>query len=264
MTDSTDFTSPEDRAALKARIKSTRGYWHPFHEGLLRLDPRFLNAYLGFVGAPWKTGALEPKVREFIYIAVDASCAHLYARGMQRHIEFALAKGASAQEVLEVLQLTTALGCETIGLGARILAEECGAVGNETDRPAALTPEQDALKRDFVERMGHWPDYAEAMLRLAPGFIPDFLELAADPWTTGVLPPKVKSFVSLALVAAPTTLHAPAVRHHIRRALHHGAKPEELMEVLQLAAAIGIHSCTIGVPALMAAIGEEMPQGEEL
>jgi alkylhydroperoxidase/carboxymuconolactone decarboxylase family protein YurZ len=240
--------------ALKERVIAARGYWHPFHEGLLQLDPRFLAAYLDFVAAPWRTGALEPKVREFIYIAADASCAHLYERGMRRHIEFALEKGATSQEIIEVLQLTTALGCQTISLGAQILAEECGVAGTETSRPAELSPEQAALRQDFLARMGYWPDYADALVRLDPGYMPAFLELIADPWTTGALPPKVKEFINLALVAAPTTLNGQAVRHHIRRALHHGATQTELMEVLQLASAIAIHSCTIGVPALMASL----------
>jgi alkylhydroperoxidase/carboxymuconolactone decarboxylase family protein YurZ len=244
----------EYRAALKARIIEKRGYWHPFHEGLLQLDPRFLAAYLEFVAAPWKTGALEPKVREFIYIAADASCAHLYEKGMRRHMDFALAKGATPQEVIEVLQLTMALGCQTISLGAQILAEESGALGDASARPGELTLQQAEQKRDFIARMRHWPDYAEALVRLAPDYMPAFLELISDPWTTGVLEPKVREFISLALVAAPTTLHGPAVRHHIRRALAHGATTTELMEVLQLASAIAIHSCTIGVPALMSAM----------
>jgi alkylhydroperoxidase/carboxymuconolactone decarboxylase family protein YurZ len=44
------------------------------------------------------------------------------------------------------------------------------------------------------------------------------------------------------------------MRFHIRRALAEGATREELAEVLQLAGAISIHSCSIGIPALMSLI----------
>ena len=46
-------------------------------------------------------------------------------------------------------------------------------------------------------------------------------------------------------------LNEPGIRRHIRLALAHGATPEEISEVLQLASAIAIHTCTLAVPGLM-------------
>ena len=79
-----------DRDKLKAEVIARRGYWHPFHEGLLELCPEFLAAYLAFQDGPARSGHLEPKVREFIYIAIDGAVSHLYERGLRRHIEDAL------------------------------------------------------------------------------------------------------------------------------------------------------------------------------
>jgi alkylhydroperoxidase/carboxymuconolactone decarboxylase family protein YurZ len=90
------------KARLKAEVVATRRYWAPFHEGLLERDPAFLEAYLGFLHGPWRRGALAPKVREFIYVAADLSCAHLYATGAKRHMQFAMEAGATPDELLEV------------------------------------------------------------------------------------------------------------------------------------------------------------------
>lgn len=71
----------ERRARLKRDFEERRGYWSPFWDGLL-LDLDFFEAYLNFSSVPWKEGPLEPKVKEFIYIAIDASTTHLYEPGL--------------------------------------------------------------------------------------------------------------------------------------------------------------------------------------
>ena len=55
-----------DKEKLKAEIIARRGYWAPFHDGLLDLNPAFLDAYLKFQDGPARSGHLEPKVREFM------------------------------------------------------------------------------------------------------------------------------------------------------------------------------------------------------
>ena len=47
------------------------------------------------------------------------------------------------------------------------------------------------------------------------------------------------------------------LRQHIRNALDYGATREEVLEVIELASVIGIHSCTVGVPILV----EELAAG---
>ena len=86
--------------SLKDEVVRLRGYWHRFHDGLLAWSPAFLKAYLAFQSAPWRSGALEPKMREFVYIAVDGAVTHLYASGLRRHMDDALRLGATRAEVL--------------------------------------------------------------------------------------------------------------------------------------------------------------------
>lgn len=242
------------RAALKAEVLAARRYWAPFHEALLEHDPDFLRAYLGFLHGPWRTGALAPKVREFIYIAVDFSCAHLYAAGGRRHIDHALDLGAAAAEVLEVIELTAALGTWTARRGLAILGEELARAGQvpepaAPDRLAALRARHEAL-------LGEWPVEIETSFALAPDYVAAYLEFMTSPRRTGPLDRKTVEFIGLAVTASPATLFESGMRFHMRRALAEGATSAELAEVLQLAGAISIHSCSIGVPALTAALAE--------
>jgi len=73
---------------------------------------------------PLAKGILDPKVYEFLAIAVDASCTHMYAPGVRRHIRKALELGATQEEILAVLQCVSVLGIHSCSLGVPILVEE--------------------------------------------------------------------------------------------------------------------------------------------
>jgi alkylhydroperoxidase/carboxymuconolactone decarboxylase family protein YurZ len=238
-----------EKARLKAEVVAARRYWAPFHEGLLTRDPAFLEAYLGFLHGPWHRGALAPKVREFIYIAADLSCAHLYASGAKRHMEFAIEAGATPAEVLAVIEMTAALGTWTARRGLSILGEELARAGVPLPAPDAARLAE--LRTRHEALLGAWPEELDAVYALAPEYVAAALEFMTSPRRTGPLDRKTVEFVGLALCASPATLFEPGMRWHIRRALAEGATREELGEVLQLAGAISIHSCSIGVPALM-------------
>jgi alkylhydroperoxidase/carboxymuconolactone decarboxylase family protein YurZ len=114
---------------LRDEFLNARGYWNEFWDGLLKLDPEFFKAYLDFSSVPWKSGTLEPKFKELIYIAIDASTTHLYEPGLRQHIRNAIKHGATKEEIMEVLELTSVLGIHTCTLGVPVLLEELEAAG---------------------------------------------------------------------------------------------------------------------------------------
>jgi alkylhydroperoxidase/carboxymuconolactone decarboxylase family protein YurZ len=61
----------------------------------------------------------------------------------------------------------------------------------------------------------------------------------------------VKEFIYIAIDASTTHLYEPGLRQHIRNALRYGATREEIMEIYELTSAVGIHTCTLGVPVLL-------------
>ena len=69
-------------------------------------------------------GPLPQKYKELILIAINAATTHLYGPGVRRHVQNALKAGATKEEILEVIQLTTVMGIHSCNLAIPILLEE--------------------------------------------------------------------------------------------------------------------------------------------
>ena len=241
----------QTKQKLKKEFQEKRGYWNEFWEGLLTLDSNFFEAYLKFSSIPWTSGVLEPKVKEFIYIAIDSATTHLYEPGLRIHIENAFKHGATKEEIMEVYQLTSVLGMHTCTVGVPILIEEIKNAGNEQELHLNLDEHQTKLKEEFQEKRGYWNEFWEGLLSLDPNFFEAYLKFSSIPWTNGVLEPKIKEFIYIAIDSATTHLYEPGLRIHIKNAFKYGAKKEEIMEVFQLTSVLGMHTCTVGVPILI-------------
>jgi alkylhydroperoxidase/carboxymuconolactone decarboxylase family protein YurZ len=100
------------------------GDWNPLWDTMREWDPEFIEAYLTFRSVPHRKGPLPQKVKEFILIAINAATTHLYAPGVRRHMQNALKLGATREELLEVIQLTTIMGIHAINVAVPILSEE--------------------------------------------------------------------------------------------------------------------------------------------
>ena len=105
----------------------TSGNFNPAWKEMADLDPVWLEKFLDMGMTPIMSGVLDPKTIEFLAIAVDASCTHLYAPGVRRHIHKALDLGATREEIHAVLQLVSVLGIHSCALGVPILVEELAA-----------------------------------------------------------------------------------------------------------------------------------------
>ncbi len=95
-----------------------------FLRGLAALDAPLFETYIELSLEPWRNGVLEPKVREFVYIAIDSVTTHLYRPGLDIHIRTALAFGATKQEIMAVLEIAAQAGLRTIAVGVAVLFEE--------------------------------------------------------------------------------------------------------------------------------------------
>ena len=115
--------SPRQRA-LKDEFTRRRGYWNPTWEAVLELAPDMFEAYTDFSAHPARRGNLSALERELIYIAFDTSATHLYPVGLELHIENALDHGATAAQVVEVMEIAALIGAKAVTVGAAILDEE--------------------------------------------------------------------------------------------------------------------------------------------
>ena len=114
----------ESRIYPHTEAHKTKGDWNPLWEQFRELDPDFLEAYLAFRSLPQSKGPLEQKYKELILIAINAATTHLYGPGVRRHIQNALKAGATMEEILETIQLTTVMGIHSCNLAIPILMEE--------------------------------------------------------------------------------------------------------------------------------------------
>ena len=235
---------------IKQEFIRVRGTWSETWEGVLRLDPEFLRAYLNFSAVPWRKNHLDDKVKEFIYIAIDANATHMYLPGVRQHIQAALRLGATPQEIMEVLELTATLGIHAMNIGVPILTEVLVEKGLRTG-PAPLTEEQEQIKAEFTKTRGYWHTFWDEILELDPEMFTAYTEFSSVPWRTGTLEPKVKEFVYIAFDTAATHLYTKGLKLHIENAIDHGATAQEILEVMEIASVLGIHGVTAAAPILL-------------
>ena len=240
----------ERKRELREEFIATHGTWNATWESLLEHDPEFFRAFLELSAVPWRSGGLEPKVKEFIYIAVDAAGTGPFEPGLREHIRRAIAYGATKEELLEVLELTSTLGIHACNIGVPLLQDVLREAGVLTENPP-LTERQQRLKADFEANRGYWHEFWDGLLTLDPDFFEAYLEFSSVPWKHGVLEPKVKEFIYTAFDVAATHLYVPGLRLHLENAVRLGATPQELMELFEIASVLGMRACAIGIPILL-------------
>jgi alkylhydroperoxidase/carboxymuconolactone decarboxylase family protein YurZ len=242
-----DLTEKQQR--IKDEFIKVRGTWAPQWESILRQDADFLEAYLHLSALPQKKNFLEDKVKEFIYIAINASSTHLFVPGIQMHLNAAIDCGATREELMEVLELTSTVGVHAVNVSVPILREVLEEAG-QLEAAQAFDERQKRCRDQFIREQGTWDATWEALLSVDPDLFERYAEFAAVPFRSGHLSPKVREFVLCALDAAATHLYKPGIKRHMHNAVRHGATAQELMEVLEIVSVIGIHGALVAVPML--------------
>lgn len=243
-------TLTQRQEEIKAKFIEVRGTWGGAWEAILRLDPEFLLAYLGFSAVPWRQNHLPDKVKELIYIAVDANATHMYLPGVRQHIKAALAAGATGQEIMEVLELSATLGIHAMNVGVPVLVEVLEEKGMRSG-PAPLSERQEEIKAEFTDNRGYWHEFWDEILELDPELFAAYTEFSSVPWRTGTLEPKAREMIYIAFDTAATHLYAKGLKAHIENAIGYGATAREILEVMEIAAALGIHAVTTAAPILV-------------
>ena len=114
----------DEKSYPNMEAQRATGDWNPMWDLMQEMDPDYLEAFLAFRAVPQRKGPLEQKYKEMIFIAINAATTHLHGPGVRRHIQNALRAGATKEEILEVIQLTTIMGIHSMTLAAPILKEE--------------------------------------------------------------------------------------------------------------------------------------------
>lgn len=242
---------------IKDKFIAERGTWSDAWEAILTLSPEFLSGYLTMSMVPWRKNRLEDKVKEFIYIAVDAAATHMYLPGVRQHVRAALRFGATPAEIMEVVELASTLGIHAMNVGVPILTEVLDEQGLRETKP--LSEYQEKVKKEFTENRGYWNKTWDETLELDPEFLEAYTEFSSASWKYGPLEPKVKEFIYIAFDISATHLYERGAKLHMENALRYGATVDELLEVMEIASVIGIHGATSAAPIIL----EEIAAYEE-
>jgi alkylhydroperoxidase/carboxymuconolactone decarboxylase family protein YurZ len=247
MTTTDDTTREDQRTAIRADYEANSDTWSADLEPLLDY-PDIAAAYVQFAQVAARAGALDPKLRELILLAVNGSTTTLYVPAMERHMRGALQHGATREEVVEVIELISVLGIHSAHTGLPLLRDVLREQGLlETEE---LDERQTDIKTRYIAGRGMWGDALEAMLLLDPPLVDAYLDFSSVPWQQGHLPPAVKELIYIAIDASITHLYHGGTRAHIERALEAGASRDQVAGVLALISTIGAHSLTTGLGML--------------
>jgi len=113
-----------DQQRVKEKFIKRRGWWNEIWDPVLALDHEFLEKHTNVSGMHNERWSLDPKLKQFIYVAIDMSTTQLYTMGAQVHMASAIEHGATREELMELMELVNHQGYDTMTLGLPILAEE--------------------------------------------------------------------------------------------------------------------------------------------
>ncbi|BBQ02051.1 hypothetical protein BSFA1_71790 (plasmid) [Burkholderia sp. SFA1] len=237
-----------DIAALKTEFERLHGFWSDALHIALQESPDFFNDYLVMAKVALESGHLERKLCDFVMLAASASVTHLNREAVALHIEGALRHGATREELLEVLQISSVLGIHAYMVGVPILFDELTAAGTSLDTVFPLDQAYERVKSQFSDQRGYWSDQLQSMVRSSPAFFEGYTAFSSTPWKSGPLAPVVKELLYVAIDVSTTHLFEPGVRIHTRNALRYGATPAQILQVMQLVSCLGMQSFLIGAP----------------
>lgn len=252
---------PENPETLIDELTAVFGQADPAFAAVAEMDPAIARAFLGLARASTVRGALEPKYRALVSLALSASVTHLKDRHTRIHMADALRKGATAAEICEVLELASVLGIHGFIPGVQILVERFG--GLEGLR-ASMTPEQlaaaERAKAHFLARRGFMGDVWEANCLIAPSFVEAYADYSGVPWSTSALPPKIKEFIYVAIDLSPTHGDVGGATFHLNQAMDiHGATLAEVLEVLETIGLMGFQTHLMALPILKEELARATP-----
>lgn len=102
----------EHRQQLWDRYVGSTKYWtsmeqeiEGFLESLLRMSPEVFEAFIRYVGVPFRSGLVPNLTMELISMAADACPAHQYLPGMRMHLRNAVRGGAGRRAIEHTMQI---------------------------------------------------------------------------------------------------------------------------------------------------------------
>jgi alkylhydroperoxidase/carboxymuconolactone decarboxylase family protein YurZ len=245
-----------DPTELRTRLEALAGTLDESFEAALAIDADFVAAYVDLVEVPERTWRLDAKTRALIMVATTSAVTTLDREGLRTAVGQAKRAGASQEEVLEAVHLCAVLGIHSYVIGVSPLAEVAEGHGQKLVDDGELDEDRAKVRDDFTTQRGYWSPMNETLLRTDAAWFQAYTAYSSHPWLHGVLSPKVRELIYIAIDLACTHLFDAGVKPHIENALRYGATVEEIVEVLAVIAPLGFASVRVAAPMVREIFGE--------
>lgn len=246
-----EYNYNEKQLKIQQQFYDDRGKWkwNDTWATILALNPDLMSAYSTMSSIAHKKCNLSSHVKELIYVAIDNAITHYYTPGFMSHLAHGMNDlGCTKEELMEVFAITSTIGTPTFTVGVPILRNVLLQRGIDISAEE-LTDRQKALKEHWIEVNGFWNYDMDSILKLDTDMFEGYMNYAAASGG-GALDPQTRELVYIAVNASPTALNTFSMELHIKKALDLGVTVDQIMEVFELVACLGIHSVTVGIPAV--------------
>ena len=214
------------------------------------ISPQMYDAAARYWNAPLSDEALTPRVRELVLLAMHASAASVNEAAIARHVKRARVAGATEAEVLDTLVTIVGLANHALYSSLPVLEDELDKLGDRVDQHPPH-PDYQGAKDRFLAARGFWTKDRDRLARTVPEYTVALTELSTESWANGVLEPKVRELICVAIDCTVNHTYEVGLRMHIRNALSHGASPAEIVQVFQLAGLLGLEGYLVGAQTLL-------------
>ncbi|MFG1891622.1 carboxymuconolactone decarboxylase family protein [Micromonospora sp. NPDC049051] len=226
---------------VRSAVREVFGTVSTGWDQLISRDPAFAAAAIAYLRSAHQADALPPAIRELLLVAHDVSMTTLDAAAVEERMVLALEAGASAADVLEVIQLLTALSTHGLASG---LTEILGP----GEQPASHQgPYWDTFE-------SHFPGLHGAMADQLPEYFDAYRRLNRAVWRRDGLAPQWKELVFVVANLSTNHLFVPGARLHAANALRYGATPTQVAQAIALTVVPVARSIDVGLPALERAL----------
>jgi alkylhydroperoxidase/carboxymuconolactone decarboxylase family protein YurZ len=207
-------------------------------------------AAAAFWRVPLDAPLLTARMKELILFAMHASAASLNVEAIQRQMTRALAAGARKEDIIDVLVSIVALANHALYGSVPILQEELRTAGIAPQQHKSDDAAFEAAKQRFIRIREFWNPDRDALARMMPDYFAVLTDLSVASWQHGSLTRKEREFICIGIDCTVTHTYGPGLRIHIRNAIAQGATEQEILEIFQLAATMGLEAYFIAAEAL--------------
>jgi alkylhydroperoxidase/carboxymuconolactone decarboxylase family protein YurZ len=253
VTTETDRRNAQEAAHV--RLLRVLGAVDETWEAVIRLDPEFADAFAGLADTATRPDGLDAKSRALISLAVSASVTTLDPDGIRAAVQQVAASGGTRAEVVETVQLVSVLGVHSMVTGLPEITAAAARREQQIRPDGDLDAEQQSIREEFRSQRGYWSDMNQMLLQVDRRWFAAYTRFSSHPWMNGVLSPKLRELIYVAIDLSPTHLFTDGVGPHIDNAFHHGASVAELIETLEVTALVGMASMRAAAPVIMETFG---------